>query len=406
MRRHRGIAFVLLALLALIAACSDDGGGDDAATDDTDTPSSSAPDSDGSTSTTAGGGAPGGELPAGYEGYVSEQYADGQNWLCHPQDADENVCDRDLDATLVSTDGTTEVEPHVPTDEPAVDCFYVYPTISADAGPVADFNDSPTEEGNAALNQASRFSSVCNVYAPVYRQITVNGLGGGATEGDREQAYADVLDAWKQYVTHDNEGRGVVLIGHSQGSGHLRRLIAEEIDGVPALQDRLVSAILLGAAIGVEDEFESVPICTEDGEVGCVISYATFRATAPPPPDTYFGVIDGPDRAACTNPASVGGGSAPLTPYFPTEQASPFSGEGPEITTPWITYPDFLTGECVQDGDVDYLSLTIASDPADPRTDDINGDLTPQWGLHLVDANIAMGDLVDLTQTQIDAYGS
>jgi hypothetical protein len=383
-RLKRVVAVV--AVLCVAAACSSDDSGESARS------TTSAAES---TTTTA--------QPDVYEGYESETYADGQNWLCRPDQ--EDICDTSLDATAVAADGSVEVQhTEVPADPP-VDCFYVYPTISADAGPVADFNDSPTEEGNAALNQASRFSSVCRVYAPVYRQITVNGLGGGATDEIREQAYGDVLDAWKQYVSQDNEGRGVILIGHSQGTGHLRRLIAEEIDGVPALQDRVVSAILLGGAIGVESAFESIPICTEDGEVGCVISYATFRATAPPPPDTYFGVVEGPDRAACTNPADVsGGGPADLTPYFPTAQASPFSGEGPEITTPWVTYPDFLSGECVQAGDVDYLSLTIASDPADPRTDDITGDLTPQWGLHLVDANIAMGDLVALAQTQADAY--
>lgn len=45
-------------------------------------------------------------------------------------------------------------------------------------------------------------------FAPVYRQITVAGLGGVAGEDARELAYGDVVDAWKQYVSTDNEGRG------------------------------------------------------------------------------------------------------------------------------------------------------------------------------------------------------
>jgi hypothetical protein len=36
--------------------------------------------------------------------------------------------------------------------------------------------------------------------------------------------------------------------------------------------------------------------------------------------------------------------------------------------------------------------------------DDIVGDLTPQWGLHLVDMNIAMGNLVDIVGQQSKAY--
>jgi hypothetical protein len=387
-----GRLLVCVVVLAAAACGGDDGGGGEAASDTT-----------GATTTTA-------EVATPYEGYESVSYADGRNWLCRPDQDD--ICDTPLDATAVHADGTVEVVEHEAATDPAVDCFYVYPTISADPGTVADFEAAEAQEGNAALNQTSRFSSLCRVFAPVYRQVTLAGLGGVASEEDREIAYGDVLDAWKTYISQDNDGRGVVLIGHSQGSGHLGRLIAEEIDGQP-LQDRLVSAVLLGSSVAVPDgevvggEFTEVPVCTAEGEVGCVVSFATFRATAPPPPDTYFGVADGPDRAACTNPAALGGGAAEVTPYFPTAGAQPFSPTATntaEITTPWVTYPDFLTAECVRDGDVDYLELTIAADPADPRTDDIPGDLTPPWGLHLVDANVAMGDLVDLVGTQVEAY--
>jgi hypothetical protein len=40
----------------------------------------------------------------------------------------------------------------------------------------------------------------------------------------------------------------------------------------------------------------------------------------------------------------------------------------------------------------------------DPRTDDIGGDLSPQWGLHLIDVQVAMGDVVELARSQIAAY--
>jgi hypothetical protein len=32
----------------------------------------------------------------------------------------------------------------------------------------------------------------------------------------REQAYADVLEAWRAYLARYNKGHGVVLIGHSR----------------------------------------------------------------------------------------------------------------------------------------------------------------------------------------------
>ena len=386
------MAVAAVAALVLAGCSGDDGDGGPAPTTTVATEQGSAPTVD------------------PYDGWSSEQYAGGANWLCRP-DTDD-VCDDDLDATIVRADGSTEIEAHEVAADPAVDCFYVYPTVSADSGALADL-ETAGEEERAVLNQAARFSSVCRVFAPVYRQITVNGLAGVATDEEREIAYGDVLDAWKHYVSNDNDGRGVVLVGHSQGSGHLRRLIAEEIEGVPELQDRLVSALLLGTTIAVPDgedvggDFTEIPACREDGQVGCVVSYATFRATDPPPANSFFGEADGPDRAICTNPAALDGGSGGLTPYFQATTPVFAAGAAPDavaITTDWVTFPDFLSADCVSDGEFDYLELVIDSDPDDPRTDDIIGDLTPEWGLHLVDVNVAMGDLVDLVGAQVATY--
>jgi hypothetical protein len=49
-------------------------------------------------------------------------------------------------------------------------------------------------------------------------------------------------------------------------------------------------------------------------------------------------------------------------------------------------------------------SLIVKGNPADPRIDDINGDLTPEWGMHLIDVNVAMGDLVSLARSQGKAF--
>ena len=54
-------------------------------------------------------------------------------------------------------------------------------------------------------------------------------------------------------------------------------------------------------------------------------------------------------------------------------------------------------------GDIES-EVTINADPADPRVDDIPGNLTPQWGLHLVDMNLVMGDLVALANSQATAW--
>jgi hypothetical protein len=52
----------------------------------------------------------------------------------------------------------------------------------------------------------------------------------------------------------------------------------------------------------------------------------------------------------------------------------------------------------------------VHGDPADPRTDDIvgdvvvNGQVLADWGLHLIDVNLAIGNLVDIVREQAKAY--
>jgi hypothetical protein len=77
---------------------------------------------------------------------------------------------------------------------------------------------------------------------------------------------------------------------------------------------------------------------------------------------------------------------------------------GSEITTPFVTTPGLVTAECVSKDGFDYLEVTVEGDPADPRVDDIGGDLTPEWGLHLQDINLVMGDMVRLVGTQAAAW--
>ena len=92
--------------------------------------------------------------------------------------------------------------------------------------PNSDLSIDP-EERSIALYQAARYSLHCRVFAPMYRQLTLQAiLGGGSITPDAQQiAYGDVLAAWKTYLRKYNQGRGVVLIGHSQGTFVLRELI-------------------------------------------------------------------------------------------------------------------------------------------------------------------------------------
>lgn len=356
-----------------------------------------------------------------YAGHTSETYSDLNHWLCHP-DRDDDPCDESFDTTVVYADGSTEIVEHVVADDPLFDCFYVYPTISSDSGDNSDLEPG-VEEGFVIQNQAGRLASECRLFGPVYRQGTLTALlfGGGA---DFELAYADVLDAWKHYIANESDGRPFLLIGHSQGTGMLRLLMQNEIDGVPELQDRLVAAYLIGSTIEVPDgedvggSFDTIPLCRQTDQTGCVVTFASFRDTDPPTNASRFGraQTDG-HVAACNNPASLTGGSHALIPYSPRDvpgalslvisgDYSPFAdSEGaPEITTPYFMLPDFIEGECVVKDGYSYLEITINADPDDPRADDITGDFTEGWGLHLVDVNLTMGDILALVQSQAAAY--
>lgn len=357
-------------------------------------------------------------------------YADPALWLCRP-DLKDNRCKVDLTATVVAPSGKQSVERFKPAKDPKVDCFFVYPTVSNDPGWISDFEANADEWDDIKL-QFARFGSVCRQFAPLYRQGTLRRLrflsGGAAPVGPQPPpslgTYADVLDAWTWYMTHENHGRGVILIGHSQGTVMLTKLLAEEIDGKP-VQKQLVSAILLGGLVTVPPgkdvggSFKSVPLCHSDTQLGCVITYVTFRDRLPPPARSIFGRAHDGLRAACVNPASLAGGPGKPESYFLTQGFLNGSGggvptewvrHGRPITTPFVKTPGLVTTECVEKGDYSYLAFHVNADPKDPRTDELGGEIIRKtgadlsWGLHLIDMGHSIGTLVRIAGQQAQTY--
>jgi hypothetical protein len=345
-------------------------------------------------------------------------YGKAENWLCRP--GGQDACAVDLTTTVIAEDGRTTAEKFTPHANPPVDCFYVYPTVSLDPGGNSDMSAGP-EERNVIRAQFARFQAHCRPFAPLYRQATLTALranaAGKPVSVDRALGYNDVLNAWNHYLKHDNNGRGVVLIGHSQGSGVLTQLIRNEIDGKP-IQSRIVSALLLGTNVAVPKgkdvggAFKSMPLCRSAEQTGCVIAYVSFRSTIPPPADTRFGrVQDATMEAACTNPAALAGGPAPLHAYLSTAQHQ-WVMPPQKIQTPFVSVPRMLSAQCINNDKGSYLEITVKGDPSDARTDDIPGDVmaagkpNPGWGLHLIDVHAAMGDLVNVVGRQSKSYAA
>lgn len=354
------------------------------------------------------------------------------NWLCRP-DLKDNRCRVDLDATVIAPSGAMSLEKYAPAKAPKIDCFFVYPTVSKDPGWQSDLTPDAMEWDDVKL-QFARFGQVCRQFAPMYRQGTLTALRaattGVAPTGPRPApgvgGFNDVVDAWNWYLAHENKGRGVVLIGHSQGAGMVERLIAQEIEGKP-VQKRLVSAIILGAAVMVPPgqvvggTFKTIPLCRADNQLGCVITYASFRDRVPPPPSSRFGHARDGLVAGCTNPANLKDSRAEGTPapYFLTHGYLNGSGGNAQadwihparpIHTPFVKTPGMLTTRCVQNGDFSYLAVHVNPNPHGHRTDELGGQVIrttgvdASWGLHLLDVDHSMGTLIKIVGKQAQAY--
>lgn len=357
----------------------------------------------------------------------------GTVWLCKPG-TNPDPCRADRTTTVVTFNGTMRQDAiQKPVKgKPAVDCFYVYPTVSEQEGPNANLEIEP-QETQVAIDQASRFSQLCKVYAPMYPQLTLKAIKapGGVTLEDELKAYGGVRSAFLEYLHRYNKGRGIVLLGHSQGSLMLEQLVKEEFDTNPSLRKQLITADLLGGNVIVPEgqleggTFLHVPSCTAATDVGCVIAYSTFLKE--PPANSFFGRPGSPlleatpppagSQVLCVNPTLLtqNGGVGNLLPYAPT---TPFPGEqaggvpAPVASTPWVLGPGLLTAQCKNENGASWLQVSLSGSVSEElKTVLLAEKLLPEeligaeWGLHLYDVNIALGNLVNTLAVQIQAYG-
>jgi hypothetical protein len=278
------------------------------------------------------------------------------------------------------------------------------------------------EETAVAIAQASRFSQVCKVYAPIYPQLTIPAINGHlVTREGIAKAYGGVVLAFDEYLARFNDGRPFVLLGHSQGSGWLTQLIKEQIDPNPALRSHLVSAVLLGGNLIVPEgktvggSFQNIPTCQNVAQTGCLVAYSSFLKEPPNPslfgrPTSLLGPpIETPNpEVACVNPTVLvqGDHAGPALSYYPTH---PFPGDlekfvqHPNAPTPWVAAPDEYSARCEKANGASWLQLTPAGPPGDPR-EPLLETLGPEWGTHLADVNVALGNLVGTVGAQSGAY--
>ncbi len=323
-------------------------------------------------------------------------------WVCRAGRPDD-PCTGGLDATILPIAGGSRPESFTPAPDPAVDCFYVYPTVSDAPGPSAPRRSTARIEATVRA-QAARFTASCRVYAPAYRQATSGSLRSGEYFSPEVVGLVDtdVRSAWRDYLNEDNDGRGVVLIGHSQGAMALQRLLGTEILADPAQRARIVSALLIGGNVPASTRADGLVPCESPGQVRCTVAYSSFASA--PPPTAFFG-RSGLGPALCTDPTRLAGGRAgALHPYLPTELAAAaggFTGAPADVRADFVGYPGSLTARCRTADGFSWLDVDAVDGARTPPFDQTLG---PSWGLHVADVNLALGDLVRIVRLQGEAW--
>lgn len=211
---------------------------------------------------------------------------------------------------------------------PSASAFFIHPTSYLQTtrwnAPLAD----PESQWRARLfvqSQASVFNAVADIWAPRYRQATFGAFLTDKADAHKalDFAYRDVAAAFDQFLEAVPKERPIILAGHSQGSLHLMRLLAERVAGKP-VAERIVAAYVIGWPVSIPADLPSLglPACGKREQAGCVVSWQSFSEPADPKQVTDVfdssagatGVSRAGSPMLCTNPLTgAPGGEAPAT---------------------------------------------------------------------------------------------
>ncbi|MBD2767049.1 DUF3089 domain-containing protein [Hymenobacter sp. BT664] len=170
------------------------------------------------------------------------------------------------------------------------DVFFVHPTTfyrsQAWNADLAKPRLNRFTDRSTIRHQASAFNAAGRIYAPRYRQATLYSFFDEQTPNGQaalDLAYSDVKAAFRYYLAHYNQGRPIIIAGHSQGTAHATRLVHDFFDNDPGLRRQLVAAYLIGYKVK-PDEYLSIRPCADSLATGCFVTYnAVAKGNEYPP---------------------------------------------------------------------------------------------------------------------------
>jgi hypothetical protein len=163
--------------------------------------------------------------------------------------------------------------------------FYVHPTtyLERDRWNAAiDAGGEPARRARLFVEtQGGTFNNLSEVWAPKYRQAAYGAFLLKSEDAHKalDLAYRDVRNAFDAFLAVQPPARPIILAGHSQGSLHLLRLLADRKD---RLRGRLLVAYVVGWPVGVNSDLPAtgLPPCTNAEQLGCVMSWQSFKDPA------------------------------------------------------------------------------------------------------------------------------
>lgn len=182
------------------------------------------------------------------------------------------------------------------------DVFFVHPTTAVmgfrgNANLQSNMINNATDE-NPMKYQASVFNGSCKIYAPRYQQAVLHNFFTKDELESKEAfkvAYNDIKAAFEYYMANFNQGRPIIIAGHSQGAFLIKQLLREYFENKP-LQTQLVAAYIIGFTVET-NYFTTLQPCADSAQNGCFISYNTFGWNASSDFADY-------EHSWCTNPLS------------------------------------------------------------------------------------------------------